>query len=462
MSTGKKPAQATLKITLAVAAAVVLAGCTTTTSNTLNLQSGQQVECTAGEFVRGVNETTGLVCSAGTPGPPGAQGQQGLAGPAGPQGERGVNGTAGPAGPQGPEGPPGARGERGPAGPTGATGAAGATGPQGSQGPAGPLLANVSLLDTVQTYVADKFFANVFVSGELNSTGDFWVGANKDFYVTAANGTANASAVDVRTTLRVGGLSTLSAINAGSDFNVGGGAFYVTASNGTANASALDVSGVLRVGALSRLAASNFGGDLNVNGGQAYVTAANGTVNASAVDARTTLRVGGLSTLSGINAGGDLNVGGGAFYVTASNGTANVTGNVNVSGDVQIAGALRLGGALQDATGSLGANGQVLKVVGGVPTWGASYFVAGRILGNGATLSGSGFTSTRNGDGDYTIDMTGTDASLSNVILVTAEQLSVKAFCVGGISVSDDYQVLCYNDAGTLTDTSFNFVVFVV
>lgn len=67
-------------------------------------------------------------------GPAGATGAQGNVGPAGPQGNIGTTGATGPAGPQGDTGPAGPQGPQGNVGPQGPQGD---TGPQGNIGPSG-------------------------------------------------------------------------------------------------------------------------------------------------------------------------------------------------------------------------------------------------------------------------------------------------------------------------------------
>ena len=145
---------------LAVAAALVLAGCSKGPEGPQGPQGVAGPQGAKGEVgPKGDTGPAGPAGPKGDPGPQGVAGAKGDTGPAGPagapgpQGERGAQGAAGAKGETGPAGPAGRQGERGPQGVAGAKGdpgPQGPTGPQGNRGDKGEFRVHVSSNTTAE------------------------------------------------------------------------------------------------------------------------------------------------------------------------------------------------------------------------------------------------------------------------------------------------------------------------
>jgi hypothetical protein len=286
------------------------------------------------------------------PGPQGAQGTQGIQGAAGAAGTDGTNGIQGTQGATGAVGADGAAGTDGTNGIQGTQGAPGAVGADGAAGTDGT--------DGTQGIQG--------ATGSLGAQGD--VGEKGD---TGDQGTQGIQG-NIGSVGAVGATGTTGTNGAKGDTGITGDKGDVGEKGDTGDQGTQGIQGnigsVGAVGATGTTGTNGAKGDTGITGDKGDV----GEKGIQGIQGAT-----GTAGTNGINgekgATGDQGTQGiqGAIGTTGTNGTNGAKGDVGEKGDIGDQGAQGIQGATgaDGATGipTGGTEGQVLKIVGGIPTW---------------------------------------------------------------------------------------------
>jgi hypothetical protein len=280
------------------------------------------------------------------PGPQGAQGTQGIqgaAGAAGTDGTNGTQGTQGATGPAGADGAAGTDGTNGTQGIQGATGAAGATGSLGAQG-------DVGEKGDTGDQGTQGIQGNIGSVGAVGATGTN--GAKGDTGITGDKGDVGEKGIQ--------GIQGATGTNGEKGDTGDQGTQGIQGNTGSVGA----------VGATGTTGTNGAKGDTGITGdkgdvGEKGIQGIQGATGTSGGDGAT-----GADGAAGINGTNGIDGTQGIQGATGTSGADGATGPSGTNGTQGIQGATGPSGA-DGATGipTGGTEGQVLKIVGGIPTW---------------------------------------------------------------------------------------------